>query len=135
MATAEDWDTLARTIFGEARGESFLGQVAVAWVIKNRADRAGWWGGPDIESVCRRHAQFSCWTPGDPNLPVIQAAQPSDPHFLTALGIAALVMQRHLSDPTNGATNYYAASIPPPAWSLNMVPLGQIGGHFFLREA
>ena len=36
--TEQDWDTLARTIFGEARGESLQGQVGVAWVIRNRAD-------------------------------------------------------------------------------------------------
>ena len=29
---------MAQTIWGEARGESSLGQEAVAWVIKNRRD-------------------------------------------------------------------------------------------------
>ena len=29
---------MAQTMWGEARGESSLGQEAVAWVIKNRRD-------------------------------------------------------------------------------------------------
>lgn len=44
-----DTDILARTIYGEARGESISGQEAIASVILNRvafAKRRGryWWG-------------------------------------------------------------------------------------------
>jgi len=39
-------DILARTLWGEARGESLAGQIAVAWTIRNRVndgkDRS-WW--------------------------------------------------------------------------------------------
>jgi len=34
--TEKDRDVLARTPWGEARGESTAGQVAVAWTIRNR---------------------------------------------------------------------------------------------------
>ena len=37
-------DTLARTLWGEARGEGRAGMQAVANVIRNRAARPGWWG-------------------------------------------------------------------------------------------
>ncbi|HSO43463.1 MAG TPA: cell wall hydrolase, partial [Rhodospirillales bacterium] len=57
-ATAER--ALAATIWGEARGESEEGKLAVASVIANRATRPGWWG-RDIRSVCLATAQFSCW--------------------------------------------------------------------------
>ena len=37
-------DTLARTIWGEARGEGSAGMQAVANVVMNRAAIGGWWG-------------------------------------------------------------------------------------------
>ena len=40
-----DLQTAARTIFGEARGESDEGQRWVAATIITRAQRGGWWGG------------------------------------------------------------------------------------------
>jgi hypothetical protein len=36
--TARDIDTLARTIWGEARNQGREGMIAVAWVIRNRVD-------------------------------------------------------------------------------------------------
>ena len=126
---------MAQTIFGEARGESMQGQIAVAWVIRNRADKPSWWGGPSIESVCRKPAQFSCWLASDPNFPLLTAATSSDPHFLQALGISALVILRQLPDPTQGSTHYYADSVPPPSWASSLVPTVKIGAHQFLKEA
>jgi len=58
--------TMAKTVWGEARGESVKGQIAVAWVIKNRADNPRWWG-KTIEEVCLKKYQFSCWLESDPN--------------------------------------------------------------------
>lgn len=46
-ATETDRDILARTLWGEARGESLAGQIAVAWTIRNRVNEgkaASWWG-------------------------------------------------------------------------------------------
>ena len=42
-----DRDILARTLWGEARGEGLAGQIAVACTIRNRVEdgRAkSWWG-------------------------------------------------------------------------------------------
>ena len=38
--TEKDRDILGRTLWGEARGEGFAGQVAVACVIRNRVNEA-----------------------------------------------------------------------------------------------
>ena len=39
MAEAEkDHDILARTLWGEARGETLAGQIAVVWTIRNRVN-------------------------------------------------------------------------------------------------
>lgn len=64
--TAGDIDILARTIYGEARGEPWEGKIAVAWVVRNRAERGGWWG-DTIREVCLKPWQFSCWNETDPN--------------------------------------------------------------------
>ena len=37
-ATDKDQDILARTLWGEARGEGVAGQIAVAWSIRNRVE-------------------------------------------------------------------------------------------------
>ena len=36
--TEKDRDILARTLWGEARGEELIGQIAVAWTIRNRVE-------------------------------------------------------------------------------------------------
>ena len=38
--TEQGRDVLARTLWGEARGEGLAGMVAVAWTIRNRVDDA-----------------------------------------------------------------------------------------------
>jgi N-acetylmuramoyl-L-alanine amidase len=133
--TSDDWQTLAQTIFGESRGQPLQGQIAIGWVVMNRAAKPGWWGGPDVTSVCRKPFQFSCWNSDDPNLPLMQTATPKDPNFLMALGVAALVLTRQLPDPTGGATNYFADYIPAPDWAETMVPTVKIGPHQFFKEA
>lgn len=140
---AHQIDITARTIFGEARGErGTLPLIAVAWVIRNRANaRVGvgagkpmWWGGTPAE-VCLKRAQFSSWNPDDPNLPVIQAATLDQPRFAECFGIAALVLAGDAlgPDPTYGATHYYSLGIPAPAWSPVMTETARIGAHRFLR--
>lgn len=136
---ADAVDTLARTVYGEGRGELFSGQVAVAWVVKNRADRPGWWG-HTVEEVCRKPFQFSCWNASDPNRDVILAATLKTPGFIRAYGIACLVLVRDLPDPTQGGTNYHSVAAPraalewPPEWTRVMIPTVQIGGHQFYRD-
>lgn len=67
-------DTLARTIIGEARGQSLLDMLGVACVVRERVRRPGWWG-RDWESVCKAPLQFSCWNDQDPNRAVILDAE------------------------------------------------------------
>src|SRR3546814_2812197 len=85
--TAEDVDTLARTVFGEARGEPMPGKIAVAWCIRNRVEldlhddgKPDWWG-EGYTAVCRKSWQFSCWNENDPNLPKLRSVTLDDPGF------------------------------------------------------
>lgn len=130
---ADDWEALSRTIYGESRGESYIGQIAVAWVVKNRAAKPSWWG-KTIEEVCFKPSQFSCWNHGDPNLDVIHAATPNVETYLRAMGIAALVIAGNIPDPTEGATHYHSTGIGPPLWSEKMAKTVVIGHHQFYKD-
>ena len=88
-------DVVARTLWGEARGEGVAGQIAVAWVIRNRvhdANPRSWWGEGYI-GVCHKSWQFSCWNPGDPNYPYLSGARPiPQAQWAQALAVAEQVI-------------------------------------------
>lgn len=130
-ALARDIDVLARTLWGEARGEGEEGMQAVAAVICNRARQPGWWG-RGIAGICQRARQFSCWNADDPNRAALLAVDASDPAFATALRLARLAVAGALPDPTHGATHYHSLSVRP-AWAAGQQPCARIGGHLFYR--
>ena len=132
--TTAAWQTWGKTVYGEARGEPFLGQVGVGWVIRNRAAKPGWWG-KDIDSVCRAPFQFSCWLEGDPNRRLLDALVTEDPHYRRALSVVGLVASDDLSDPTGGATYYVNLLLAHPEWADRFVKTALIGAHTFFREA
>ncbi|MBX3454830.1 cell wall hydrolase [Ferrovibrio sp.] len=128
-AREREIDVLARTLWGEARGEGEAGMAAVAAVIVNRARRPGWWG-RDIVEVCLRPWQFSCWNAGDPNRDKLLRVGAIDNSFAAALRIARLALAGALPDPTHGATHYHAADILP-GWARGHEPCARIGRHVF----
>jgi len=97
-------DVLARTIWGEARGEGSVGMQAVACVILNRVRRGGWWG-DSIVSVSQKPYQFSCWNKDDPNYRRVLSVDDQDMHFVTGKRIATRAVLDVLDDPTKGATH------------------------------
>lgn len=135
MATDHEIDIVARTLFGEARGESVLGMIAVAWVIKNRADNPGWWG-RSVETVCLKPYQFSCWNADDPNAPFLRGNKIIPPReYMLAREAAVAVLEGHEPDPTGGATHYYSTSMrKPPKWAASGTKTVQIGRHIFYRD-
>lgn len=132
VADAFALDTLARTIWGEARGEGRPGMQAVASVILNRAARPGWWG-RGIAEICLKPAQFSCWLAADPNRHKLDAVGADDAAFATAREIAALALAGRLADYTFGATHYHAVDTAP-AWARGHVPCVVIGRHAFYND-
>lgn len=139
--TEHDIDTLARTIWGEARGETFQGKVAVGWTIINRAKRGGWWG-ENITEVCLKPRQYSCWNLDDPNRRKLLAVTPDDPVFAECLGIAALLVARangrtglpaDFLDPTVNSTHYCVSTLSP-YWAQGKSPVAKIGAHSFFND-
>jgi spore germination cell wall hydrolase CwlJ-like protein len=124
-------DVMARTVFGEARGEPKEGKIAVAWVIKNRADNPKWWG-KSIVSVCQAPWQFSCWNKNDPNRAKLLAVLDSDPVFQECLEVCLGVIDGTYPDPTDGANHYHTKAVRPH-WAMNEEPTVTIGNHLFYR--
>lgn len=130
-------DVLARTLYGEARGENVRGKEAVAAVILNRVKRAagrgGYWWGASVESVCLKPWQFSCWNEHDPNRSRILAVTPRNKTFQVCQRIARRAVSGGVPDPTGGATHYHTDRVRP-SWSVGRVPSAMIGRHYFYND-
>ncbi|MCW6051313.1 cell wall hydrolase [Lyngbya sp. CCAP 1446/10] len=132
--TEQDVDALARTMWGEARSESYSGKTAVAWVIQNRASRSPSYNWPSkISDVCKQPLQFSCWNQNDPNYQKLLTINDQDAAFRECLEISRKVLNGELQDPSNGADHYYANYITAPNWAVGKIPVATIGTHRFYR--
>lgn len=136
-------DTLARTLWGEARGEEDVGMSAVAQVVMNRCAAAKvymakhgrahpLYGDGTPASACKVPYQFSCWLPSDPNREKLLAVDDSDPQFAVALQIADTAVNGALEDTAGVALYYKTNSLPwPAAWGEQVDPLTVIGNQSF----
>jgi N-acetylmuramoyl-L-alanine amidase len=140
----DDLDVMARTVYGEARGEIEAGKIAVAWVIRNRASKANEYrlarakphplfGDGTIRAACQWPSQFSCWNKNDPMQPKLIAARTAQ--LAECLQAAYGVLIGEFPDPTGAALHYYAASMPePPKWAASLAPCAAIGAHRFFNN-
>jgi N-acetylmuramoyl-L-alanine amidase len=119
-----DLSDMFRTTWAEARGEGTLGETAVAWVIRNRAERAAYahdllGAEGAVARVCEAKWQFSCWNDGDPNKKPMLALRPEDAPELYDL--CTDILEGLVDDLTGGADMYYAPQgMPggqPPYWA------------------
>ena len=128
--TEHDIEILAKTIFGEARGESRKGQIAVACCIINRFKSKKWFSSKTISGVCQKPWQFSCWNKNDPNSQKI-----ANLTFPTYSKYFSVIKEAELEDITNGATHYYAPKlIKCPKWAVGKKPCAEIEGHLFFND-
>jgi N-acetylmuramoyl-L-alanine amidase len=129
-----DIDTLARTLWGEARGESPEGREAIAAVVLNRLKR----GlpsrfGDSIAGVCKHRQQFSCWNEGDPNLEQLRSVTTEDATFRECLDTSTRAADGQLADPTEGSDHYHTVDVSPE-WSRGKTPIKTIGHHQFFNN-
>lgn len=118
---------LALNIFKEARGESLVGQQAVALVALNRANAEK----KDTCEVVFAKSQFS-WTETDTKDGVLFRSIPNkkSPEWNLAVETA-----RHaftLKDFTGGATHFHATR-SDPKWASELIYVGTWGSHRFYR--
>ncbi|MEG3072433.1 MAG: LysM peptidoglycan-binding domain-containing protein [Peptococcaceae bacterium] len=121
----EEITLLARLIYAEARGESFLGQVAVGAVTLNRLISQEF---PNtltkvIYQKTNNVYQFSPIGDGSINM------EPDDQAMFAA--------QRALSgeDPTGGALFFYNPDISKDEWIRTLPVINRIGNHVFATSA
>lgn len=141
----DDWGDLqvmARTLWGEARGEGLEGLEAVARVIINRYKAKKWFTGyrmedgckiPSIKETCLKKAQFSCWNKSDVNYSRLLKVDESDKVFRLCLSIAEKAIDGYLPDFTNNATFYHTRNIKPK-WALHHSPCYDTGRHLFYND-
>lgn len=121
----EEIGCLALNIYHEARGESVLGQIAVAQVVMNRVDNSYW---PDtVCDVVYQPHQFS-WTQDH-----LSDETPDDEAWGRALSIANTVYNQEEDDPSNGAVFYHATYINTPSFGRHhsTTVSAEIGIHIF----
>ena len=129
-------ETVAMTLYGEARGQSLLDRLAVGAVIRERVLRPGWWG-RDWESVCRHPWQFTCWHQHDDahrrNYEAMLRAEQDDPDTYNSCLTLATYVMRYMTDrdvqalfdangPERFPTHYFSRPLtaPPKAWGTNI---------------
>ena len=123
---------LARTLWGECRGEPYLGQLAVACVIRNRVDDIRW---PDTyEGVVLQPKQFSCWN-GEGVQHDIKSLK-----WKVLMHIANGIIEDLIPDVSHGANHYINAYAQPPdpEWArqfgkITLWPGPEVGVHTFFR--
>lgn len=115
----DDTNLLARTIHAEARGEPYIGQVAVGAVILNRT----------------RHAEFPKTISGVIYQPWAFTAVHDGQINLSPSSTAYRAAQDAISgwDPSGGAVYYYNPRTATSRWIFNRPRIKTIGSHVFAR--
>jgi N-acetylmuramoyl-L-alanine amidase len=136
---ADEIDILARTIYGEARGEYDLLEggisplIGVGNVVMNRVKAKSWYG-ESIQEVCQKPYQFSCWNVGDPNHPLLMYPEITDPVFALCSEVATKVALGEWPDLTKGSDHYHATTLPVfPPWAQGQKPKVRLARHIFYR--
>ena len=126
-------ECLTEAIYFEARGESFIGQLAVANVILERVrdsrfpptvcedvhDGRYWEGNP-----IRNRCAFSYWCDGKPEIMKDKQA------LKVAVSVAKMAIDNVVYEEIQGAT-FYHASYVNPYWVNKLEFITRIGKHLF----
>ncbi len=116
-AKSGDLYLLARLISAEARGEPYVGQVAVGAVVLNRVEHPSF---PNsISGVIYQPGAFSCLDDGQFNEPVAESAYRAARDAMNGW------------DPSYGAIYYFNPATATSAWIWSRPLIVQIGNHRF----
>jgi N-acetylmuramoyl-L-alanine amidase len=114
-----DYNLLARVISAEARGEPYVGQVAVGAVILNRVQSPLF---PDtIPGVIYQPGAFTCLTDGQFNQPVLASAYRAAQDAMNGW------------DPSGGSIYYYNPATASNWWIRSRPVMLTIGKHVFCK--
>jgi len=144
--SAESVKCLADNIYWEARNQSRVSHMAVAFVVKNRVIDKRFpnticevvyqgptrksWKNPSISYPVRNRCQFSWYCDGKSDeIPEKDKELYEDIKFFAS---AFLVKHKYLIDFTEGATHYHAYYVKP-AWAKTKIRTAKIEDHIFYR--
>ena len=114
---SSDYLLLARLISAEARGESYIGQVAVGAVVLNRVDHPSF---PDsVAVVIYQSGAFSCINDGQFDEAVSDSAYAAARDALNGM------------DPSGGAIYYFNPDKATNKWIWSRPVITTIGNHIF----
>ena len=117
VTRSNELNTLARAINGEARGEPYIGQVAVAAVILNRVDNPKF---PNtIAGVIYQPGAFTAVADGQMNLEPNDSARKAAQDALNGW------------DPSGGAMYYFNPAKATSKWIWSRPLIKIIGKHYF----
>jgi spore germination cell wall hydrolase CwlJ-like protein len=109
---------LSAIMFGEARGESDIGKVAVAYTAINRKADPNY---PiNICEIMRQPAQYQFLDYGMPTQTQIAYLEP----------LAKAILERRVDDPTRGAKWYHTRKVKP-IWAKQKDIKIALGNHIF----
>ena len=112
-----DYELLARIISAEARGETYLGQVAVGAVVLNRIEHPSF---PDtLSGVVYQNGAFSCLYDGQFYKAIEDSAYRAARDAINGL------------DPSGGAIYYYNPKTATNKWIRSRPVITTIGRHVF----
>ncbi len=116
-ATESNVYLLARIISAEARGEPYIGQVAVGAVVLNRIEHPSF---PDtLSGVIYQDGAFTAITDGQFDQPIADSAYQAAREALSG------------NDPTGGAIYYYNPDKTSNQWIRSRPVIKRIGAHLF----
>lgn len=116
-ASSGDVYLLARLISAEARGEPYIGQVAVGAVVLNRVDHPSF---PNsMSGVIYQRGAFSCLDDGQFDQPIADSAYRAAREALAG------------ADPTGGAIYYFNPATATSKWIWSRPQMLTIGRHIF----
>jgi len=124
------WQCLSEAIYFEARGETLIGQFAVAEVILNRVDDdqfpATVCGVVGQGAESGRFCQFSYKCDGKPD-------RPKEGSAYERIGKIAWSMLQGKPRILTGQATYYHTTAVNPSWASKFVQTAKIGEHLFYR--
>jgi len=142
VAQMQEVKCLATMVYGEARGEKKIGQIAVAYSAMNRAQ-----GTKSLCDVVLAPKQYSVFNNNPElrraalslNLPPARKNKLDVESWKNAVQVAEEVAHKKVPDPTKGSTHYLAPKVmdefgyPYPEWSRQYKLVAVIDNHRFYK--
>ena len=124
---------IADTVFLEAEGEGYEGQLAVAYVIMNRVHKRR----RSVDRIILQKYQFSCWNDDYIRMANQRIDRANKTVYAECMKAAVSAFFKLAEDPTNGADHYLNQNVVMsiqgklPSWVFKLQYKTQIGDHWF----